>query len=51
MPQELFQSYYDRLPVKPLLVFVEPGKERQDSVYNGFAVGSYKVASDIGLCG
>ena len=40
MSQELFQKYYDRLPVKPRLIFTEPGKERQDSVYNGFAVGS-----------
>ncbi|KAK9908971.1 hypothetical protein WJX75_005450 [Coccomyxa subellipsoidea] len=36
----LFQRYYDKLPVKPRLVFTEPGKERQDSVYNGFAASN-----------
>jgi 2-C-methyl-D-erythritol 4-phosphate cytidylyltransferase len=37
--QEAFQKYYDDLPAKPPLRFAEPGKERQDSVYNGFVVG------------
>ena len=38
--QDLFREYYEKLPVKPHLVFTEPGKERQDSVYNGFAVSA-----------
>lgn len=37
--RDLFQKYYDDLPAQPRLTFAEPGKERQDSVYNGFTVG------------
>lgn len=38
--QELFRKHYSMLPLakKPALSFAEPGKERQDSVFNGFNV-------------
>ncbi|BDA41408.1 2-C-methyl-D-erythritol 4-phosphate cytidylyltransferase [Coccomyxa sp. Obi] len=38
--RDLFRKYYEQLPVKPHLVFTEPGKERQDSVYNGFVASN-----------
>ena len=36
LSRELFQEYYALLQRKPVLVFAEPGAERQDSVRNGF---------------
>jgi hypothetical protein len=40
--QELFRQFHRLLPVvtKPALSFAEPGKERQDSVFNGFQVSA-----------
>ena len=40
--QELFRKHLAMLPSakKPVLRFAEPGKERQDSVFNGFNVCS-----------
>ena len=38
--QELFRQFYRLMPLaaKPMLGFAVPGKERQDSVFNGFEV-------------
>ena len=33
--RDLFQRHYKSLRQQPALSFAEPGKERQDSVYNG----------------
>ncbi len=45
--QEVFREFYDRLPEKPPLKFAQPGRERQDSVFNGFEVGPADCMSAV----